>query len=140
MGARAARRTIRRCCCVCWFMATPRVYFPAARLSGQRLIQWRFLDELTGIFVQVLKLAQEMSLLKLGAISLYGTKVHANASRHNALSHGHIEKIEAHLKAEVQELLALAEQADRAIAIAPSEPLRRQLRGRRDRLEDDAGE
>jgi transposase len=61
----------------------------------------RFLDELTGIFVQVLELAQEMSLLKLGTISLDGTKVHANASRHSSLSHGHIEKIEAHLKAEV---------------------------------------
>ena len=73
----------------------------------------RFLDELAGIFVQVLELAQEMSLLKLGTISLDGTKVHANASRHSALSHGHIEKLEAHLKAEVQELLALAEQADR---------------------------
>src|SRR5665647_878955 len=74
----------------------------------------RFLDELAGIFVQVLELAQEMKLLKLGTISLDGTKVHANASRHSALSHGHIEKLEAHLKAEVQELLALAEQADRA--------------------------
>lgn len=74
----------------------------------------RFLDELSGIFVQVLELAQEMKLLKLGTISLDGTKVHANASRHSALSHGHIEKIEAQLKGEVQELLALAEQADRA--------------------------
>jgi transposase len=73
----------------------------------------RFMDERAGIFLQVLELAQEMKLLKLGAISLDGTKVYANASRHTALSHGHIEKIEAHLKAEVQELLALAEQADR---------------------------
>jgi transposase len=67
-----------------------------------------FLDELSGIFVQVLELAQEMKLLKLGTLSLDGTKVHANASRHSALSHGHIEKIEAQLKGEVQELLALA--------------------------------
>ena len=74
----------------------------------------RFLDELSGIFVQVLELAQEMKLLKLGTLSLDGTKVHANASRHSALSHGHIEKIEAQLKGEVQELLALAEQAHRA--------------------------
>ena len=44
----------------------------------------RFLDELRGIFVQVLELAQEMSLLKLGTISLDGTKVHANASHHAA--------------------------------------------------------
>ena len=93
----------------------------------------RFLDELTGIFVQVLKLAQEMSLLKLGAISLDGTKVHANASRHNALSHGHIEKIEAHLKAEVQELLALAEQADRA-EVPDGMSLPAEIKRREDRL------
>ncbi|MBK5915557.1 IS1182 family transposase [Rhodocyclus purpureus] len=74
----------------------------------------RFLSELSDLFVQVLELAKEMKLLKLGTVSLDGTKVHANASRHSALSHGHIEKIEAQLKAEVQELLKLAEQADRA--------------------------
>jgi transposase len=54
----------------------------------------RFLGELSGIFLQVLELAGEMKLLKLGSISLDGTKIHANASRHSALSHGHIEKLE----------------------------------------------
>ncbi|EMJ4936276.1 IS1182 family transposase [Pseudomonas aeruginosa] len=72
----------------------------------------RFLDELAGIFIQVLEMAQEMKLLKLGTVSLDGTKIHANASRHSALSHGHIEKSQAQLKAQVKELLALAEQAD----------------------------
>lgn len=48
----------------------------------------RFLDELAGLFVQVLEMAREMKLLKLGAISLDGTKIKANASRHSALSHG----------------------------------------------------
>ena len=42
-------------------------------------------------------------------MSLDGTKIHANASRHSALSYGHAEKIEAQLKAEVQEMLKLAE-------------------------------
>jgi transposase len=74
----------------------------------------RFLGELSELFVQVLTMAKEMKLLKLGTVSLDGTKVHANASRHSALSHGHIEKIEVHLKGEVQELFSLAEQADRA--------------------------
>src|SRR6266542_2781552 len=73
-----------------------------------------FLNELTEIFVQVLELAKEMNLLKLGRVSLDGTKIHTNASKHSALSHGHIEKIEAKLKTEVQELLALAEQTDKA--------------------------
>lgn len=72
----------------------------------------RFLDELPDLFVQVLEVAQEMKLLKLGTISLDGTKIHANASRHSALSYGHIEKLEEQLRAEVQQLLALAEQTD----------------------------
>jgi hypothetical protein len=44
----------------------------------------------------------------------HGTKVHANASRHSALSHGHIGELEVQINAEVQELFALAEQADQA--------------------------
>ena len=74
----------------------------------------RFIDELSNLFVQVLELAKEMKLLKLGTVCLDGTKIHANASRHSALSHGHIVKLEAQLKLEVQELLALAEQTDTA--------------------------
>ena len=74
----------------------------------------RFIDHLSDLFVQVLELAREMKLLKLGTVCLDGTKIHANASRHSALSYGHIIKLEAQLKAEVQELLALAEDADTA--------------------------
>ncbi len=46
----------------------------------------RFLGEFSELFVQVLELAREMKLLKLGNVCLDGTKVHANASRHSALS------------------------------------------------------
>jgi hypothetical protein len=53
-----------------------------------------------------------MGMLKLGTVALDGTKVHANASRHSALSYGHAKKIEKQLKKEVQQLLRLAEQAD----------------------------
>jgi transposase len=74
----------------------------------------RFLREIEGLFVTVLKLAGQMGMLKLGTVALDGTKVQANASRHSALSWGHAQKIEAQLKQEVQELLALAEQADAA--------------------------
>ena len=55
----------------------------------------RFLKELEALFVQVLGIARQMKLLKLGTIALDGTKVHANASRHSALSYGHAQKIEA---------------------------------------------
>ena len=72
----------------------------------------RFLKEIEALFVQVLCIARQMRLLKLGAIALDGTKIHANASRHSALSYGHAQKIEAQLQAEVKELLARAEAAD----------------------------
>ena len=74
----------------------------------------RFLSDIAKLFVEVLRVAREMGLLKLGTVGLDGTKVHANASRHSALSYEHIGKIEAQLKAEVAELLAKAEAADTA--------------------------
>lgn len=74
----------------------------------------RFLREIEGLFVQVLMLAREAGVLKLGTVALDGTKVHANASRHSALSYEHASKLEAQLKAEVKELMALAEAADSA--------------------------
>src|SRR5260221_2470372 len=76
----------------------------------------RFLEEIEGLFVQVLLLAREMGMLKLGTVGLDGTKVHANASRHSALSYEHAGKIEAQLKAAVGDLLARAEAADQADA------------------------
>lgn len=92
----------------------------------------RFLDELSDLFVQVLAMAREMKLLKLGTISLDGTRIKANASRHSALSHGHIEQLEIQLKAEVDALLAKAEQADQSGVPdgmdLPAEIARRQAR------------
>ena len=76
----------------------------------------RFLKEIEGVFVQVLALAREMGMLKMGTVALDGTKIHANASRHSAVSYEHAGKIEAQLKAEVAALLARAEAADKADA------------------------
>ena len=75
-----------------------------------------FLVELEDLFVQVLSLAQAMKLVKLGQISLDGTKIKANASKHKALSYGHIEKLEAQLREEVQALLQKAAETDHAEA------------------------
>ena len=74
----------------------------------------RFLAEIQTLFVQVLQLAREMGVLKMGTIALDGTKIHANASRHSALSYEHAGKIEAQLQAEVADLIAKAEAADQA--------------------------
>ncbi|MFI5091548.1 MAG: IS1182 family transposase [Terriglobales bacterium] len=74
----------------------------------------RFLTELSALFVEILRFAQQMGVLKLGKVSLDGTKVHANASKHSALSWEHACKIEAQLKAEVEQLMRLADEADQA--------------------------
>jgi Holliday junction resolvasome RuvABC endonuclease subunit len=71
----------------------------------------RFLPQIQALFVDVLKLARAMGMLKLGTVALDGTKAHANASRHSALSYGHAKKIEKQLRKEVQQLLRLAERA-----------------------------
>src|SRR6202167_1037479 len=78
--------------------------------------RWRFLNQIEELFVQVLGVAREMGVLKLGTVALDGTKIHANASRHSALSYEHASKIEAQLKAEVADLLGKAEAADQAEA------------------------
>ena len=92
----------------------------------------RFLKEIEALFVRVLELAREMGLLKLGTVALDGTKIHANASRHSALSYEHATKIEAQLKAEVAELLGRAEAADQADVVdgmsVPEELARREER------------
>ena len=93
----------------------------------------RFLKQLEALFLQVLELAKEMKLLKLGTVCLDGTKIHANASRHSALSHGHIEKLEVQLKAEVAELFALAESADQA-NVPDGVSLPEEIKRRQDRL------
>jgi transposase len=72
----------------------------------------RFLVQLRPLFLEVLQLARTMGMLKLGTVALDVTKVHANASRHSALSYGHAKKIEKQLKREVEQLLRLAERAD----------------------------
>src|SRR6202166_3300023 len=54
----------------------------------------RFLKEIEALFVRVLEVAREMGLLKIGTVALDGTKIHANASRHSALSYEHATKIE----------------------------------------------
>ena len=72
----------------------------------------RFLAQLKPLFVQILMLAREMGLLKIGKVSLDGTKIKANASKHHALSWEYACKLEKQLKAEVEELIRLAEQAD----------------------------
>ena len=72
----------------------------------------RFLKEPKGLFLAILVLAREMGTLKLGTVSLDGTRIKANASRHKALSWKRAQALERQLQGEVDELMRLAEQAD----------------------------
>ena len=71
-----------------------------------------FLPELENLFVDVLLVAQGAGLLKLGNISLDGTKIHADASKSSAMSHKRLLERATQLHREVSELFALAEHAD----------------------------
>ncbi len=93
----------------------------------------RFGKQFADVFVQVLQVARENQLSRFGTVSLDGTKIHANASRHSALSYGHAQKIEAQLKAEVQEMLALAEAVDRT-SVPEGIDLPAEIKRREDRL------
>jgi transposase len=72
----------------------------------------QFLSEIKVVFAQVLLIGHEMGYLKLGNISLDGSKVHADASKSHAVSYGRLLKLEEQLQQEVEELLALGERAD----------------------------
>lgn len=93
------------------------------------------LKELAELFVQVVRLAREMGLVKLGTIAVDGTKVKANASRHKAMSYGHMLKVEAELKAQIQALLNKARAADEAEKNEPELDIPAEIARRQDRLD-----
>jgi transposase len=71
-----------------------------------------FLPEIKDLFVQVLLLAQEARVFQIGNISLDGSKVHADASKHQAVSWKRLLELETHLRAEVEELFTIAERPE----------------------------
>jgi transposase len=73
-----------------------------------------FQPELKDLFVQVLLLTQEAGVLKLGTISLDGTKIHADASKRKAVSYKRLLELETQLRTEVEELFVLSEQLDQS--------------------------
>ncbi len=91
-----------------------------------------FLPELKDLFVQILLLAQAAGVLKLGNLSLDGTKIHADASKSQAVSYKRLLELERQLQAEVEELFARGEQTEqsdeRAGLVIPDEIALRQAR------------
>src|SRR5450432_1381019 len=72
------------------------------------------IETLENLFEQVLAMALECGSIKLGRVSLDGTKLKANASKHKAMSYGRMKEKQQQLKDEVKQLLAQAEAADEA--------------------------
>ena len=73
----------------------------------------RILQELEGIFVEILMIVQVMGRVKPGQVRLDGTRIKASASKHKALSWAYANKREVQLQAAVKALLRLAEEADK---------------------------
>jgi len=93
----------------------------------------RFLKEIEALMVQVLMIARTLGLLRLGNIALDGSKIKANASKHTALSYGHIKKLEVQLQDEVKKLMAMADAADQE-KIPPGIDLPKEIARREERL------
>ena len=93
------------------------------------------LKELADLFVQVVKLAQEMGLVKLGTVAIDGTKIKANASRHKAMSYERMQQAEGELKAQIEALLERAKTADAAEADEPEVDIPAEIERRADRLQ-----
>ncbi len=106
--------------------------FPAHRtLSDFRALH---LKEFSALFVQVVKLARECGLVRLGTIAVDGTKVKANASRHKAMSYKRMRQSEAALEAEIAALLRRAKAADEAEQDEPDVDVPAEIARRQDRL------
>ncbi len=72
----------------------------------------RFSKELDAVFLEILLIASEIGLLKMGNISTDGTKIKANASKHKALSWEYANKLEEKLRNEITQLKKLADEED----------------------------
>jgi hypothetical protein len=91
-----------------------------------------FWDDIESAFRQVLRIAAGMKLVKFGVVSLDGTRIKANASKHSALSYGHAQKLEAQIEAEIAELKRRAAAAE---SLPDDLSLPAELQRREDRLD-----
>ena len=106
--------------------------FPAHRTI--RDFRAQHLSEFTDLFTQVVHLAREMGLLKLGTIAVDGTKIKANASRHKAMSYARMQTAEVELKAQIAGLLQKAARTDEAENNEPELDIPAELERRQARL------
>ena len=106
--------------------------FPAHRTI--RDFRALHLQEFTELFTQVVRLAREMGLVKLGTIAVDGTKVKANASRHKAMSYGRMQTAEVALKEQIAALVQKASSTDEAEKNEPDLDIPAEIERRQARL------
>ena len=111
---------------------------PAHRTIAE--FRQRHLEEFEQLFVQVVRMARELGLVKLGTIAVDGTKVKANASKRKAMSYGRMVQEEKRLKREIHAILRRARKTDARedVAFGPDfrgDELPEELSRRRSRLE-----
>jgi transposase len=106
--------------------------FPAHRTI--RDFRALHLVEFTELFTQVVRLAREMGLVKLGTIAVDGTKIKANASRHKAMSYGRMQTAEMELKVQIQALVQRASNTDEAEQNEPELDIPAEIERRQERL------
>lgn len=71
-----------------------------------------FLPEIEGFFVEILLIAKHLGFVKVGSVNIDGTKMQADASKHSAMSHEYMERLEKQFKEEVKRLTKMAQEAD----------------------------
>ena len=90
------------------------------------------------LFIEVLRVAGKLGMVKLGNLSTDGTKMRANASRHKAMSYGYMNKEITRLEAEIEQLLKDAErldtEQDAALGSRRGDELPDELKRREERL------
>jgi len=96
-----------------------------------------FLPELQGLFVQILLMAQLSGVLKVGNLSLDGSKIHADASKSKAVSYGRLKELETTLRAEVVRLFELGERVDQGeVQLPEGLVIQDEIAFRKERLEN----
>ena len=110
-GIYSSRRLAQACCDQVTFMYLTGQARPDFRTIAK--FRQRFWSQIQGFFVQVLALCRAAGLVRLGHVSLDGTKIRANASKHKAMSYGRMLAKERALKEEIEGWFAEAERQDR---------------------------
>ena len=84
--------------------------FPAHRTIAE--FRQKHLKEFQDLFVELVRIAQEAGLLRLGTVAVDGAKVRANASKHKAMSYGRMKEEEKRLRKEIEGLTQRASRED----------------------------